>query len=142
MTSQAATVPYRVRVRYAECDAWGELQLFQWHALFDAAVADGLLQRGVDWRQATQPGQALRPLGMQLHVLAPAGYDDDLCFELTGARIEGDRVTLCAEARRRPAGPLLATAAQEFGHRGPPGEARPWLPGLREALLALPPAGA
>ena len=138
MTDAATTTSYRVRVRYAECDAWGELQLSQWLALFDGAVAHGLGVLGIDWRQATHPAQALRPAGARLEVAASVGYDDELEFTLGGAGVRDGVLRLQALARRVGGGPVLARAELAFANRGGAHAPRPLPAGLVEALARLP----
>ncbi len=138
MTDNATLVPFTVRVRYAECDAWGELQLAQWHALFDAALAHALGQLGIDWRQATHPAQALRPAGSRLAVAAAAGYDDELGFTLAGAGVHAGGVGFELFAQRVGGGPVLARCGLDFAPRaGEPGP-RPLPAALVQALARLP----
>ena len=138
MTDTATLTPFTVRVRYAECDAWGELQLSQWHALFDAALAHAMGLLGIDWRQATHPAQALRPAGSRLAVAATAGYDDELEFTLAVAAVRGDGLGAELVARRAGGGPVLARCGLDFANRGGTQAPRPLPAALVRALARLP----
>lgn len=137
MTDTATLTPCTVRVRYAECDAWGELQLSHWHALFDGALAHAMGQLGLDWRQATHPAQALRPAGSRLAVDAAVGYDEELEFAVTGAGMQGGGVAVQLVARR-PGGPALARAELAFACRGGVHAPRALPADLVRALARLP----
>ena len=78
MSDSFTKIPYRVRVRYAECDAWGELHAMYLVPYFDGAVAEAFKQRGIDWRQATKPDGPYHLAGLQIEVNQSPGYDSDL----------------------------------------------------------------
>jgi len=117
MSDHGIGVPYRARVRFAECDAWGELQLFALHALFDAAVEHAFAQLGVDWRGITHPAQVLRGAGLCMNVAKAPGCDDEIDFEVTGVRIGQAGLEIDVAARQARGGPELATAVLSFVRR-------------------------
>lgn len=137
MSERWAVQPYRARVRYAECDAWGELQPFALYALFDAAVAHAFGQLGVDWREMTKPGQALRAGGVQMDVTMPPTYEDDVDFTVTDVRIEPSALDIDVHAQMASRAVRAASAVLSFVPRSEGGTVESLPPELRAALARI-----
>ncbi len=105
------------RIRYAECDAWGELHPQHLQSLFDSAVADAFLQLDVDWRQVTQPSGLLRCVGLELHIDVTAGYDDQIDVGITGAGLQENELWIKATAVRRGGLQRVAMARLRYAPR-------------------------
>lgn len=134
MSERWAVQPYRARVRYAECDAWGELQPFALYALFDAAVAHAFGQLGVDWREMTKPGHALRAGGVQMNVSMPMTYDDEVDFIVTDVRMENTSLDIDVHAQQASRAFRTASAVLSFVSRSEGGTLQSLPPELTAAL--------
>ena len=137
MSDSWAEPPYRARVRYAECDAWGELQPFALYALFDAAVAHAFGQLGVDWRETTKPGQALRAGGVRMDVTTPLTYDNEVVFTVTDVRIERSALDIDVHAQHAGRSVQAASAVLSFVPRSEGGKLQTLPPELTAALARI-----
>lgn len=94
------TFRHRLRVRYGECDPQGVVFNANYFAYFDIALTEL-------WREAIGPYTALIESGTDMVVaeararfLAPAGFDDELDFELVVTRLGNTGMTTHTVVRR------------------------------------------
>ncbi len=126
MTAPLPFEPFQARVRYAECDAWGELQPMHWTALFDSALADALRQQGVDLRELVRPQAVLRLAGVTLYIDQPLRYDDEVRIAVQGSRVDRHRWQVDMQALAARSDQLCARCTQTFA----------WRHGVEDAVLA------
>jgi acyl-CoA thioesterase FadM len=88
MSADSDNKVFRARVRYAECDAHGELFMASCVNYFSEAAAFALRGIDTDLRTMTAKGGALRECAVMVQLHHALGYDDEI--EVV-ARLEEER---------------------------------------------------
>jgi acyl-CoA thioesterase FadM len=125
--------PLRLRVRYAECDADGEL--------FPAAIvhfsveglAAALTAAGLDLHELASPRGPLRAAGVHLTVDAAAPYDSELDVLCLGATVDASAAQFRLRVQHRRGAARVAEATLHYAARA--GRSLP--PDVAERLTAL-----
>lgn len=82
----------RVRVRYAETDRMGVAYYANYLIWFEVARTDFLREYGLRYRDLESDGQLLPVGDVQMRLLAPAHYDDELLVECWLAEARSRRI--------------------------------------------------
>lgn len=109
--------PYTVRVRYAECDAWGELHAMYLVPYFDGAVSEAFKQHGIDWRQATKPDGPFHLAGLQIDINQSPGYDSDLEIRVLEASLDEMKLEVRVAAFKLGGTAPIAQGTMAYGRR-------------------------
>ena len=127
MTNRSNLDPYRVRIRYAECDSFGELQAMHWVSLADDALADAMRQQDIDWRRITHPDGPLRLAALAVSVSRAPTYDQQVDLRATVQQATAERVEVGVVAELAHGPTALAEIRLTFSPRtDAQGRARPW----------------
>lgn len=130
---------HAARVRFAECDAHGELQMASCVNLFSEAAALELRRVDVDLRALSAPGGGLREGAIVVQMHQPPGYDDELAIQVHLDEITATEFTLGLEMRRIGRPPLLAEGRVRYLMRASGTADSPALPpDLLACLTKLP----
>jgi acyl-CoA thioesterase FadM len=117
MTEIADIAPFRARVRYAECDAFGELQPMAWASLFDSALADALGQRGIELHELRRPEAVLRVSALQLAIEQPLHYDERVAIRVETSLIDSQGWIVQLQAELESRGQSVAHCRISHGWR-------------------------
>ena len=128
MESAVEQAPFRTRVRYAECNAHGELPLAPYVNYFREAAARALQAVGADLQDLTSKGGVLREGGVSVDVHQSPAYDDEVRVEVGLESLGGSDFTLRLELRRTGRTDPLALGSIRFVARGPVAGTRHGLP--------------
>ncbi|MDQ3934397.1 MAG: acyl-CoA thioesterase [Actinomycetota bacterium] len=81
--------PFRhtIRVRYGECDAQGVVFNANWLAFFDILMTELWRERIADYKDMLAQGTDMVVAEATVRFLGPAGFDDEIDFEVTLTRL-------------------------------------------------------
>lgn len=131
--------PFRhtIRVRYGECDAQGVVFNANWLAFFDILLTELFRERvSGDYTAMLASGTDMVVAEANLRLLGPAGFDDDIDFEVTVTRLGNTAMGTAIEASvdGRP----VASGAMRHVFIDPETKAKKPMPdSVREALAPL-----
>lgn len=120
---------FRARVRYAECNAHGELPLATYVNYFGEAAAQALRRVGLDLQALTARGGVLREGAIAVEVHESPAYDDEVLVVVGLDALRDTDFTLRLELRRQYRGDLLAQGSIRLAAR----------PSAPHAMAELPP---
>jgi acyl-CoA thioester hydrolase len=93
--------PFRhtIRVRYGECDAQGVVFNANWLAYFDVVITELFRERvRGDYKGMLGSGTDMVVAEVTVRFLGPAGFDDDIDFDVALARLGNTAMTTRIEA--------------------------------------------
>lgn len=117
MERTAGEAAFRARVRYAECNAHGELPMATYVNYFSEAAAQALRRMGLDLQALTAKEGVLREGGVWLDVHQSPAYDDEIQVQVGLDALRDADFTLRLELRRLHGGDLLAQGSLRFAAR-------------------------
>ena len=117
MDQEADDFCFRARVRYAECNAHGDLPLATYVTYFCEAAAWALRRVGFDLTAQLARDGILRESGVVVDVLASPSYDDEVVVTVELESLQDDAFVLACMLRRRYGNGLLANGRLSYAHR-------------------------
>lgn len=90
---------HRIRVRYGECDPQGVVFNANWLAYFDLLITELWREAIGDYAEMVAAGTDMVVAEARVRYLGPAGFDDEIDFELRLARLGTTAMTSRIEAR-------------------------------------------
>ena len=89
---------HTIRVRFGECDPQGVVFNANWLAYFDILMTELWRERVGDYKDMLAAGTDMVVAEATLRLLGPAGFDDDIDFEVTVTRLGNTAVSTHIEA--------------------------------------------
>ena len=89
---------HTIRVRFGECDPQGVVFNANWLAYFDILITELWRERVGDYQDMLAAGTDMVVAEATVRFLGPAGFDDEIDFEVTVARIGTTSVSTHIEA--------------------------------------------
>ncbi len=133
MNPDSGNKVFRVRVRYAECDAHGELSMASCVTYFSEAAAAALRSVDIDLRALTAKGGPLRECAVMTQLHRALGYDDEIEVSARLEEQQPQEFTLAFEMSLLRERRLVAEGRMRYVARPSPfGDAR----ALADDLLA------
>jgi acyl-CoA thioester hydrolase len=131
--------PFRhtIRVRYGECDAQGVVFNANWLAYFDVVITELFRERvSGDYRAMLESGTDMVVAEVNVRFLGPAGFDDEIDFDVTLARLGNTAMATRIEASVE--GRPVATGEMRHVFIDPGTKGKKQIPsGVREGLAPL-----
>jgi acyl-CoA thioester hydrolase len=109
MSQEALSCDLEIRVRYAECDPWGNVHHGRYFEYFEAGRVELLRKRGMSYRECEARGVFFVVSRLECRFRAPARFEDLLTLTTTLTRSTRARVDHSYVLKRD--GLILAEAA-------------------------------
>lgn len=137
MNAESGNKVFRARVRYAECDAHGELFMASCVNYFSEAAAFALRSIDIDLRAMTAKGGALRECAVMAQLHHALGYDDEIEVVARLEEQQTQEFTLAIEVRLLRERRLVAEGRMRYVARPTPSGGTGALPADLQARLPL-----
>ena len=98
MSCMANRFRHTVRVRYGECDAQGVVFNANWLAYFDILITELWRERIGDYKDMLASGTDMVVAEATVRLLGPAGFDDQIEFEVAVTRLGNTALSTTIEA--------------------------------------------
>lgn len=137
MTQPPDPFQYRLRVRYAECDAQGVVFNARYADYVDLAINEYIRTLFGDYQRLLERDLDIQVVSMTLNWKAPAKFDDVLCVDVQPGRLGNSSFTLSLGFRDYAAGHDIADVSVTYVMVVPSRGGKTPIPGdLREKLEA------
>jgi acyl-CoA thioesterase FadM len=137
MNADSSDKVFRARVRYAECDAHGELFIASCVNYFSEAAAIALRSIDIDLRAMTAKGGALRECGVMAQLHRALGYDEEIEVLARLEEQQPQEFTLAFEVSLLRERRLVAEGRMRYVARPTPAGGAGVLPADLQARLPL-----
>lgn len=138
MSSPTPAADFRARVRYAECNAHGELALAGYVNFFGEAAAQALRRLDVDLRVLTARDGELRESACDVSIRRSPAYDEEVAVDVGLEALQDDGFSLHFALRPVRGADLLATGQLRYEIRQRSGTPmRTMDAGLRDRIRQL-----
>ena len=130
------TFRHTIRARYGECDPQGVVFNANWLAYFDVVMTELWRERAGDYRAMLAAGTDMVVAEASVRFLGPAGFDDEIDFDVSVTRLGNTAVSTHIQASVRGA----PVAAGDMRHVFVDPETKAKMPmpeHVREALTPL-----
>ena len=137
MNAESGNKVFRTRVRYAECDAHGELFMASCVNYFSEAAAFALRSIDIDLRAMTARGGSLRECAVMAQLHHALGCDDEIEVVARLEEQQTQEFTLAIEVRLLRERRLVAEGRMRYVARPTPSGGTGALPADLQARLPL-----
>ncbi|MDX1587665.1 MAG: thioesterase family protein [Oleiphilaceae bacterium] len=135
--TQPQPFQYRLRVRYAECDAQGVVFNARYADYVDLAINEYIRTLFGDYQRLLERDLDVQVVSMNLNWQAPARFDDVLCVDVLPGRIGNSAFGVSLRFHDYAAGHAIADASVTYVMVVPSRGGKTPIPGdLREKLAA------